>query len=241
MMKMIATLNLRRGVLLPIALFALLSVELQAQTMENLADSASYAVGVNYATQTLAPVLEQLSSQGLALNHELVARAIADLIVEGRSALMPDSVVQATLLEFQKLHVAAISQTVKAQGELFLAENAKKEEVKVTSSGLQYTVIQKGTGASPTAKDSVQVRYRGFLLDAQVFDERMDSAGVTFRLDGVIKGWTEGLQMMKEGGMMRFFIPPNLAYGARSVGKLIRPNETLVFDVELVKVIPAGS
>ncbi len=233
-------LKLRRVLVLPVVLCALMGIEMKAQTMNNLSDSASYAIGVNYATQTLAPVLEQLSSQGLPLNREMIARAIADLIIEGRSAQMPDSVVQSTLLEFQKMHVAAISQTVKAQGEAFLEANAKQEGVMVTPSGLQYSVIEKGTGATPSATDSVQVRYKGYLLDSRVFDERMDSTGVTFRLDGVIKGWTEGLQLMKEGGMMRFFIPSELAYGTRSVGKMIRPNETLVFDVELIKVIPTG-
>jgi len=118
-------------------------------------------------------------------------------------------------------------------GEAFLAENAKKEGVIVTASGLQYKIIQPGTGQQPTAKDSVTVNYRGELINGSEFDA---GNGISFPLGGVIAGWTEGLQLMKEGGKTRFFIPAGLAYGESGAGRVIPPNAALVFDVELLKV-----
>lgn len=206
--------------------------------MRDLTDSASYAIGMNYVTGTLAPVIEKLRSQGMSLNPEMIAAAVGDMLVEGRSTAMTDSVAQMTLVEFQKLHVDAIAQSLLLLGEKYLEENAAKEGVVTTKSGLQYTVIRPGNGPSPDANDSVRVRYRGYLIDGTVFDERMDSTGITFRLDGVIAGWVEGLQLMREGAQYRLFVPSRLAYGKRSVGEKIRPNETLIFDVELLEVTP---
>ena len=205
--------------------------------MRDLTDSASYAIGMNYVNSTLLPVVEKLRAQGMTLNSEMIAAAVRDLLVDGRSTAMTDSVAQLTLVEFQKLHVDAIAQSVLVMGEKYLEENRKKEGVVTTKSGLQYTVIREGQGASPDANDSVRVRYRGYLLDGTVFDERMDSTGITFRLDGVIQGWVEGLQLMNEGAQYRLFVPSRLAYGQRAIGK-IRPNEMLIFDVELISVIP---
>ena len=119
------------------------------------------------------------------------------------------------------------------QGRAFLAENAKKEGVKVTASGLQYTVLTEGTGKSPTGTDKVTVNYAGTLISGKAFDA---SNGISFPLNGVIAGWTEGLQLMKEGGKNRFFIPSDLAYGARGAGGVIGPDQTLIFEVELIKV-----
>lgn len=122
-------------------------------------------------------------------------------------------------------------------GKAFLAENSTKEGVVTTPSGLQYLVLTEGTGKSPNAKDTVVVHYRGTLLNGSEFDssyERREPA--EFPLNRVIKGWTEGVQLMKEGSKFRFFIPPNLAYGSRGAGIDIGPNETLIFEVELMKV-----
>ena len=119
------------------------------------------------------------------------------------------------------------------QGRAFLAENAKKEGVKTTASGLQYKVLTEGTGKSPVATDQVTVNYAGTLISGKEFDA---SKGINFPLKGVIAGWTEGLQLMKEGGKYRFFIPPELAYGTRGAGGVIGPNQTLIFDVDLIKV-----
>jgi FKBP-type peptidyl-prolyl cis-trans isomerase FkpA len=124
-----------------------------------------------------------------------------------------------------------------AKGEQFLAENAKKEGVVVRPSGLQYKIITEGTGKSPKATDVVEVHYEGTLINGNVFDSsyrRKES--IEFPLNGVIAGWTEGVQLMKEGAKFRFFIPSKLAYGSRGAGRDIGPNEALIFDVELIKV-----
>lgn len=124
-----------------------------------------------------------------------------------------------------------------AKGEKFLEDNAKKEGVKVTPSGLQYLVITEGSGKSPKATDTVEVHYEGTLINGTVFDSsyrRKES--IEFPLNRVIAGWTEGVQLMKEGAKYRFFIPSKLAYGSRGAGRDIGPNEALIFDVELIKV-----
>lgn len=131
----------------------------------------------------------------------------------------------------------AKSEEAKAKGEAFLAENKAKEGVQVTESGLQYEVLTAGEGDSPVATDTVKVHYRGTLIDGTEFDSSYSrNQPATFRLNGVIKGWTEGLQLMKPGGKTRFVIPSELAYGSRGAGASIGPNETLIFEVELLEV-----
>lgn len=125
------------------------------------------------------------------------------------------------------------SEQQKQQSVAFLAENAKKPGVSTTPSGLQYQVLQEGKGASPIATDQVTVNYRGSLITGAEFDS---GDGISFPLNGVIRGWTEGLQLMKEGARYRFFIPSDLAYGAEGAGRVIPPNAALIFEVELVKV-----
>jgi len=123
-----------------------------------------------------------------------------------------------------------------AAGEKFLAENAKKDGIITTASGLQYQVISEGTGASPSASDNVTVHYKGTTLDGKEFDSSYSrGAPATFPLNRVIAGWTEGLQLMKEGAKYRFYIPANLAYGERGAGRDIGPNSALIFEVELIK------
>lgn len=125
----------------------------------------------------------------------------------------------------------------KAAGEAFLAENAKKDGVKTTSSGLQYIVVTEGTGATPVATSNVTVHYEGTTINGKIFDSSYKRGEpATFPLNRVIAGWTEGLQLMKEGGKAKFFIPASLAYGDRHAGPSIGPNSTLIFDVELIKV-----
>jgi FKBP-type peptidyl-prolyl cis-trans isomerase len=130
-----------------------------------------------------------------------------------------------------------MSQTAKEKGEAFLQENAKKEGVKTTASGLQYEVLTEGTGKKPGPTDTVRVHYRGTLLDGTEFDSSYKRGEpVSFRLNQVIPGWTEGLQLMSEGSTYRLFIPSNLAYGPRGAGGVIGPDETLIFEVELLAV-----
>lgn len=124
-----------------------------------------------------------------------------------------------------------------AAGDKYLAENAQKAGVVTTASGLQYQVFTEGTGASPKATDNVTVHYRGTTLDGKEFDSSYSrGAPASFPLNRVIAGWTEGLQLMKEGAKYRLFIPAKLAYGERGAGSRIGPNSALIFDVELVKV-----
>lgn len=135
------------------------------------------------------------------------------------------------------LPTTLMAQTALEKGEQFLTENAKKPGIKTTASGLQYEVLTEGTGKSPKATDTVLVHYKGTLLDGKEFDSSYKrNAPIEFPLNGVIPGWTEGVQLMKEGGKTRFFIPSNLAYGKRGAGGAIGPDETLIFDVELLKV-----
>ncbi len=131
-----------------------------------------------------------------------------------------------------------MSETPTEKGEKYLAENAKIEGVKTTASGLQYSVLKEGTGKSPAATDTVVVHYRGTLLDGKEFDSSIKrNKPAEFPLNQVIKGWTEGVQLMKVGAKYRFVIPPQLAYGARGTpGGPIGPNETLIFEVELIDI-----
>lgn len=132
----------------------------------------------------------------------------------------------------------SMSQSALESGKAFLAANATKEGITTTASGLQYEVLTPGTGKSPKAKDTVVVNYRGTLLNGVEFDSSYLAGRepAEFPLKRVIKGWTEGLQLMQEGAKFRFFIPSELAYGKRGAGIDIGPNETLIFEVELLKV-----
>lgn len=123
------------------------------------------------------------------------------------------------------------------EGKAFLTKNKKKKGVTTTASGLQYEVIAMGDGPKPRATDTVEVHYRGTLLDGTEFDSSYRRGQTaTFPLNGVIRGWTEGVQLMPVGSKFRFFIPPELAYGARGAGTAIGPNATLIFEVELLDI-----
>ena len=127
-----------------------------------------------------------------------------------------------------------MAQTALEKGEAFLQANASKEGVTTTASGLQYKVLQEGSGRSPAATDTVRVHYRGTLIDGTEFDK--SSSPIEFPLNHVIAGWTEGVQLMKEGAKYEFYIPSKLAYGRSGAGGVIGPDEALVFQVELLKV-----
>lgn len=130
-----------------------------------------------------------------------------------------------------------MAQTALEKGQAFLKENATKPGVKTTASGLQYKVLREGTGKQPVATDTVEVNYEGRLIDGTVFDSSYKRGqSISFPLNGVIPGWTEGVALMKEGAKYEFYIPSNLAYGSHGAGGAIGPDETLVFDVELIKV-----
>lgn len=130
-----------------------------------------------------------------------------------------------------------MAQSALEKGKAFLAENAKQPGVQQTSTGLQYLILTPGEGRSPKASDTVKVNYRGTLLDGTEFDSSYKrNEPIEFPLSGVIRGWTEGLQLCKEGGKIKLFIPSNLAYGPRGAGGDIGPDETLIFEVDLLNI-----
>ncbi len=140
--------------------------------------------------------------------------------------------------ERQRAAAAEMGKVNAAAGEAFLKENGSRAEVKTTASGLQYEVLQEGTGATPEAGDQVMVHYTGKLIDGTVFDSSVERGEpATFGVTQVIPGWVEALQLMKAGSKWRLFIPSNLAYGPNGAGGVIGPNATLIFDVELIQVI----
>ncbi|MBF1561322.1 FKBP-type peptidyl-prolyl cis-trans isomerase [Segatella salivae] len=198
-------------------------------------DKVSYALGIGIG--------RQLSQMGAAdLNIDDFAQAIKDVIAGDLK--LGDAEAQQIVQEFfakqeekQKAEAAEKGKAAKQDGENFLAENGKKEGVITTASGLQYQVLREGNGQSPKATDTVECHYEGTLIDGTKFDSSYDRGQTaTFPLNQVIAGWTEGLQLMKEGGKYRFFIPYELGYGERGAGASIPPFSTLVFDVELVSV-----
>jgi FKBP-type peptidyl-prolyl cis-trans isomerase FklB len=171
------------------------------------------------------------------------AAAIKD-VISGNSLQVSHREAQQIVQDFfqrqeQKMQAerAEKGKAAKAEGEKYLAENATKEGVKVTASGLQYKVLKEGTGRNPKATDTVVCHYEGFLIDGTVFDSSVQRGEpATFGLQQVIAGWTEGLQLMQEGAKYRFFIPYMLGYGEGGAGASIPPFATLIFDVELLKV-----
>lgn len=140
--------------------------------------------------------------------------------------------------EEMEAEAAKAGEANKQIGEAFLAENAKREGIKVTESGLQYEVLNEGNGATPVASDKVEVHYTGKLIDGTVFDSSVErGVPAMFGVTQVISGWVEALQLMKEGDKWRLYIPSDLAYGPQGAGGIIGPNCTLIFDVELLRVI----
>jgi len=180
--------------------------------------------------------------QGTDINPELVLKGVRDALA-GNEPLMSQKDMRTTLINLQKTVAEAQKQKILAQaeknlaeGKVFLAENAKKAGVKTLPSGLQYQVIKEGSGAMPKATDTVTVHYRGTLIDGTEFDSSYSRGKpATFGADRVIAGWTEALQLMKEGAKWQLFIPPELAYGDKRTGN-IEPNSTLIFEVELISV-----
>ena len=193
-------------------------------------DKISYALGMVIGHNLKSMNVGQLSSADFS-------QAVAD-ILDGKQPALTDAeaqqLVQKHLQECQENQGKAMREA----GEAFLAENAKKDGVVVLPSGLQYTILREGTLRKPKATDSVECHYEGRLIDGTVFDSSYKRGQTaTFPLNGVIAGWTEGVQLMGEGAKYRFFIPYHLAYGARGAGGSIPPYAALVFDVELVKVL----
>ncbi len=199
----------------------------------NVDDRISYAIGYD---------LTDRLKGGFTINPELFLKGMKDNLA-GELSMTPEKM-QETLAEFQAMaqqkQMEAQSKKAeanKAAGEAFLEENKTKEGVKTLASGLQYKVITPGTGDSPDLNDKVKCHYRGSLLNGREFDSSYQrNEPAVFPVNGVIKGWTEALQLMKEGAKWMLYVPADLAYGDQGAGNVIEPGSTLIFEVELLEI-----
>ncbi len=201
-------------------------------------DKLSYAVGMN--------VGRNLKSQSINVDTAILMRGLKDELSTTGKTLMTDMEMHTVLTQLQQdlrkkadETRQASMQTNKQAGDAFLAVNKTKEGVVTLPSGLQYKILTQGTGPKPTAADSVVCNYRGTLIDGKEFDSSYKRGQpATFPVSGVIKGWTEALQLMPVGSKWQLFVPPDLGYGERGAGADIGPNATLIFEVELISIKP---
>lgn len=193
-------------------------------------ENVSYCFGVNIA--------QNMKSQGMTeIDATIMAQGLADFL-KGAELEVPEDQAQGILQEyFKKLQDKQFGKNIE-EGKAFLAENAKRDEVTVLESGLQYEVITKGEGAIPSATDKVTTHYHGTLINGTVFDSSIQrEEPATFPVNGVIPGWVEALQLMPVGSKWKLFVPSDLAYGANPhPGGPIEPHATLVFDIELISI-----
>lgn len=235
------------AVLVVVGLGALLAIPRLANTAEQPApamaeellttqmDKVSYSLGVDVGTS--------LKQQDLGINVELLIRGIRDGLSDEEPLLSREERLQ-TLMAFQQqlesqreAEQAARAQENLRKAEQFLVSNQQQEGVQTTESGLQYQIVEQGTGATPEVSDTVSVHYTGTLLNGDEFDSSYSRGEpTTFRVEQVIEGWKEALQMMKEGAEWKLYIPPELAYGESGAPPAIGPNEVLIFDVKLLEV-----
>lgn len=192
-------------------------------------DSVSYSLGVSVANNLKTSGFETVESDAISSAfNDVFSDNDVKISEEDANALIQDYFMELS----QKKSQEAVS-----KGQAFLDENAKKEGVVTTASGLQYQVLTEGQGAKPAASDEVTVHYHGTLIDGTVFDSSVDRGQpASFPVGGVIQGWVEALQLMNVGSKYKLFIPSNLAYGERGAGGSIGPNETLIFEVELLSI-----
>ncbi|HYA12386.1 MAG TPA: FKBP-type peptidyl-prolyl cis-trans isomerase [Thermodesulfovibrionales bacterium] len=227
--------KLRWLVVISIVLFASYVYAGEDLVLKDQKDKLSYSIGMNIGNN--------FKKQSIDVNPDVLIQGIKDALSGGKT-LMTEQEVNETLMNFQKEMMAKqmarqkeLGEKNKKEGEAFLAENMKKEDVKTLPSGLQYKVIKEGDGKTPKITDTVTVHYRGTLIDGTEFDSSYTRGQpATFPVKGVIAGLTEALQLMKVGSKWQLFIPSNLAYGERGAGDDIGPNATLIFEVELVSI-----
>ena len=204
----------------------------EAIKLETDIQRISYAFGLDFGAYV----------KGMQLMDEpfdlaAVQQGIKDAYTEGAEPLMTMEDVQKAQQIYVKKKSGEVDKNKEAAAK-FLKENGEKEGVKTTESGLQYKVIKEGTGASPKADDMVKVHYKGTLMDGTEFDSsHKRGEPATFKINQVIPGWTEGLQLMKEGGVAELYLDPKLAYGDNGAGPLIKPGSLLIFNVELLEVV----
>jgi FKBP-type peptidyl-prolyl cis-trans isomerase FklB len=202
--------------------------------LKNPKQRLSYSIG--------ADIGKNLKRQEIDVDAKALAAGLTDALT-GKTALTEPEM-QAAIKEFQTQMTTKMQARQQVdgaknlkEGQAFLEANAKKEGVKTLPSGLQYKVLKSGAGKTPKATDTVKTHYHGTLIDGTVFDSSVERGEpISFPVNGVIKGWTEALQLMKEGDKWQLFVPSNLAYGERGAGGKIGPNSTLIFEVELLSV-----
>ena len=204
----------------------------QKSKLVSTEDSLSYALGVaNY---------KYYAGDSISINTKMFSKGMTDASKD--KALMSDTTASAFIVSYMQRRerarlMAEYGQQIEA-AKAWLADNAMKEGVITSPSGLQYKVLQEGTGATPGPEDIVKVHYTGKTIEGNKFDSSYDRGEpAQFRVSNVIRGWVEGLQLMKEGSRMMLYIPYDLAYGERGAGNIIKPFETLIFEVELFEVI----
>ncbi|UCD86220.1 MAG: FKBP-type peptidyl-prolyl cis-trans isomerase [Desulfobacterales bacterium] len=205
-------------------------------------DKVSYSVGFSMGSS--------FKQDELKINLEILQQGMEDGFT-GSKQLLDEEEVKKTMMAFKEKmrakkqaeymkrmeEIRKQGEANKEKGRQFLEENKAREDIVTLESGLQYKILKKGTGASPKPTDTVKCQYRGTTIDGKEFDSSYERGKfATFAVNRVIKGWTEGLQLMKEGGKWQFFIPSELAYGERGAGKNIGPNEVLIFEVELLEI-----
>lgn len=232
--KIFEVMKYRLGLVLGLSLSMCPLWGVEKADLEDASTKRSYGLGANYG--------KLLSRQSIEIDLDSFVDGVKDGLAN--EALLSDEDIQAVLKEItaelrarsaQKREEAAANN--KQRGEEFLKANAGKEGVVTLKSGLQYKVIREGEGRIPSAKDTVKVHYRGTLIDGTEFDSSYKRGQpASFGVTGVIKGWTEALQLMKTGAKWQLFIPSELAYGARGTGSNIGPHSTLIFDVELLEI-----
>lgn len=205
--------------------------------LKDLRDKVSYSIGLNIG--------RDFQRQEMDIDADLLAKGIKDG-VSGAEPLLTDEQMQETIIAYQQEMMAKqekmikdLAEKNKKEGEAFLAQNAQKEDVVTRPSGLQYRILQEGSGPQPTAQDIVSVHYEGRLVDGTVFDSSIErNEPAVFPLQGVIPGWTEALQLMSKGAKWEIVLPAELAYGERGAGPVIGPNAVLIFEVELLDINP---
>ena len=207
----------------------------EAASLKTQRDKISYIIGMDAG--------KNLKVQSIDVDPDIFMKGFKDAL-SGNKSLLSDDIIKESMAVFQdeimKKHEDELKKAAaqnKKEGEAFLAENKKKEGVVTLASGLQYKVIKEGDGKSPKETDTVTVNYQGTFIDGTEFDSSYKrNQPATFQVNGVIPGWTEALQLMKAGSKWQLYIPAGLAYGEQGAGRVIGPNTTLIFDVELLSI-----
>ena len=215
------------------------SADSKKQVLSTQKDKVSYILGRQIGNN----IKEQLKNQSIEVNPEIMTIGVSDVFLD-KSSQLTDAEMQEVMKNFQQENAAKQAEVKKKDadknkkdGEKFLAKNKKAKGVKTTKSGLQYKVITNGTGEKPKATDTVVVNYAGTLINGKEFDSSYKRGSpATFPVGGVIKGWTEALQLMKTGSKWELYIPSEIAYGANGAGADIGPNSVLIFTVELISI-----